>query len=295
MSFKNFSQLNDFIATTAEITDQLNSMVSVCQQGLTQLSSIKQISDAYARQYSLVQQIQYDADGNIQDVTSVDRLSVPNTVIDNAKDVINKCSLAIKRVKPVDLGRVITNLNITPIAKMYKYDNVNTNEAIQPSEIITCEDYYYSTGNSLYLSDEFINMITNNIEAAIWVANAIAADITLPTIVKIPYSLNGIPGSHQLAIINNRVRGVNERKMYVRHTGDFTKYAYLTDLHGRNLFDEKSYNLDYASIGGDIKLTSGGSGHGTYTLPNAYFSAPGDILQIEASDIAGSTILAGAS
>lgn len=275
MSFKNFSHLNEFIATTANVADKLNSIISACQQGLTQLSSIKQISDAYARQYSLVQQIQYDADGNIQDVTSADRLSVPNTVIDNAKDAINKCSLAIKRISPVDLGSTVAQLTIHPVAKMYTYSGLNSNELVNPVDVKTIEDYYYVSGNSLFISNEFANELTSissNVGFHMYMANN--KEVFNPVIMKLPYSMNGVPGNHQIALIGDPSHGI----IYVRHTGDFAKYSKLQDIVGKDLFSEGSYSINYADIGGHFQWAHVSNDKQAFNLPNAVYNIPGDIL-----------------
>lgn len=275
MSFKNFSHLNEFIATTSGVADKLNSIISACQQGVTQLSSIKQISDAYARQYSLVQQIQYDADGNIQDVTSADRLSVPNTVIENAKDAVNKCSLAIKRIKQVDLGSVVAQLTIQPVAKIYTYSGLNSNEIVNPDVVKTINDYYYTSGASLFISSEFANELTNiSSNAGFQMYTVNSKDVHNPLIVKLPYSMNGVPGNHQLALIGDAVDGM----IYVRHSGDFVGYSKLQDVVGKDLFAEGSYNIGYSGIGGKLHWAHLSNDKQPFTMPNASYNIPGDIL-----------------
>lgn len=81
-NFKGLSDLRE--ASTKQLTDfsvwaQLTSFASQWQ------SITASVSKSYAQVYALVQQSQYDKDGNIQDVTSQGRLTVPEDVLAQAR------------------------------------------------------------------------------------------------------------------------------------------------------------------------------------------------------------------
>ncbi len=113
MSFQNFASVSEAVksvdSSRSYFLDGLERLVSTIRSGGA-LGA--QLPDNYARSYAQVQQTKYDADGNITDVTSVDRLSIPNAVIakekskakswigelQNAKDALNSTTVKLNNL-----------------------------------------------------------------------------------------------------------------------------------------------------------------------------------------------------
>lgn len=183
----NFKDLSDLRETsTKQLTDfsvwaQLTSFASQWQ------SIIASVSKSYAQVYALVQQSQYDKDGNIQDVTSKGRLTVPEDVLAQAranlialKAQMANCSkpapsvikgevvsgdaskLAVKSVDLVVYGHEGTGWGILRVDFLAKtITNLNPSYSITLATAISADQnpriavaFFGDEGGTLYTSNE---------------------------------------------------------------------------------------------------------------------------------------------
>ena len=244
MSFKNFNDLNTYIQTMHEDIAKLTAISDAANFGLSLRNSLKSITDAYARQYSLVQQIQYDADGNIQDVTSVDRQSVPDSVIHQAIDTAHKIADSISNISHQDIETVAYRLTNTPIASLYEYYE-HPGPGASTTKIAEIRNYcILPDDNTLQLSDAFIDAVHGfGLFGDIFLTHG-SAKYYNPLSLSIPYpASNDVVGKHQLKLISGDItagsNGSNE--LYLLHTGSFNAWDSLPNMKSKNLFDKNSY------------------------------------------------------
>lgn len=111
MSYKDFKSTNEFVEGLKETQQKFVVWDSVVSFFSRMLSIIQGVAQSYARSYALVQQIQYDEDGNITDVTSEERQSVANSVISYAKEQLGQLELEIE-TSPTPIGDIPTEVQV---------------------------------------------------------------------------------------------------------------------------------------------------------------------------------------
>lgn len=88
MSYKSFSELSDYLESQKEAYSNLSVWSALSSLFTRVMSILNSVASNYARAYALVQQIKYDEDGNIEDVTSEERASVADNVLSQAREAL---------------------------------------------------------------------------------------------------------------------------------------------------------------------------------------------------------------
>lgn len=118
MSYKSFSALSEFVQNLKEQYAGVSPWSNLSSFFTRMVSILNQVAQNYARSYALVQQIKYDEEGNITDVTPEERLTVPENVIANAVQQLDELQADMDNLpKPSNLPLKVHVNQTVPITR----------------------------------------------------------------------------------------------------------------------------------------------------------------------------------